>query len=137
MLLSRELYEDLGEFEESYFAYYEEIDLCLRARRAGHTPMLEPAAEISHEGHRGFASGMSRVAAYLKARNLWRFATLRLRRGWLVLFAPGYFMMTLVSAIGYLLRGESAVVGAMMGGVVAGLRGEKGRPPDELFEQGV
>ncbi len=137
VFLTRELYEQLGGFEESYFAYYEEVDLCLRAARAGHRPMVAPAAEVAHQGHRGFAYGMSTVSAYLKARNLWRLARLRLAAPWFLLFAPGYFLMTLASAAGYLLRGQSRVVGAMAGGVVAGLRGEHGRPPAQLFEPGL
>jgi len=134
LLVSRRLYDRVGGFDEDYFAYYEETDLCLRAARAGMRSRVEPAAEIAHAGHRGFGSGLSRVAAYLKARNLWCMGSKRLgAAGWL-LFVPGYFAMILTSMLGYALRGQLAIVTAMMAGVSAGLAGDGGRPPQKLFD---
>jgi GT2 family glycosyltransferase len=134
LLLSRTFYERVGTFDEDYFAYYEEVDLCLRAGRAGMRPRVEPGAEIAHVGHRGFGSGLSRVAAYLKARNLWRMGARRVgAAGWL-LFAPGYLCMIVASMATYLLRGQPAVVRAMAAGVAAGIDGRDGRPPQSLFD---
>ena len=91
-------------------------------------------SEIAHRGHRGFGAGLSRVAAYLKARNLWRLG----RReasvlGWPV-FVAGYFVMIGASMAGYLLRGQPRIVAAMAAGVTAGLRGGEGPPPPVVFD---
>lgn len=48
--IRRSLIEDLGFFDERYFLYYEETDLCLRAKRHGWHIDLVPAAVIEHEG---------------------------------------------------------------------------------------
>ena len=55
MLLTRELLEGLapgGEvFDEAYSpGYFEDSDLCLRAREAGFTLLYEPGAEVLHHG---------------------------------------------------------------------------------------
>jgi GT2 family glycosyltransferase len=40
--------EDIGPLDERFFMYGEELDWCLRAKRAGWTVMYYPAAEIVH-----------------------------------------------------------------------------------------
>lgn len=49
MLLSRSLLESVGLFDERFFMYYEDFDLCLRARRAGFRLLLVPAARMWHQ----------------------------------------------------------------------------------------
>jgi GT2 family glycosyltransferase len=133
MLVSRSLFERLGGFDEGYFAYYEEVDYCLRAWRAGLRPLVEPCAEIAHRGHRGFGSGLNFVAAYLKARNLWRLGQQRVGVAGRLLFVPGYFLMLVASIAGYTLRGQIRVVRGMLAGMTAGFRGEQGPPPSWIF----
>lgn len=134
MLVSRELWERVGGFDDEYFAYYDEVEYCLRARAAGMKARVEPMSEIAHRGHRGFGSGLSRVAAYLKARNLWRLGRREASLlGWPA-FVAGYFLMIGVSMAGYLLRGQPRIVAAMAAGVAAGLRDLEGRPPPVVFD---
>jgi GT2 family glycosyltransferase len=134
MLISRDLYNRVGGFEEAYFAYYEEVDYCLRARRVGMPPRVEPGAEIAHTGWRGFGGGMTGLAAYLKARNLWQLGSRRLDLLEKLVFVPGYFAMLGLSMLGYLFRGRISVLVAMGRGAAAGIGGETGRPPDFVFE---
>lgn len=47
-LARRSVLEALGGFDESYFMYLEDTDLCLRAERAGYTVLFEPRAVVSH-----------------------------------------------------------------------------------------
>ncbi|MFN4243207.1 MAG: glycosyltransferase family 2 protein [Tepidisphaerales bacterium] len=48
MLVRRELWERLGGMDEGYFMYFEEVDFCLRARRAGWLCHYVPAARVVH-----------------------------------------------------------------------------------------
>ena len=48
LFMRRELFEELGGFDERYFVYYEEVDLCLRARRSGWASYHLDDAEVVH-----------------------------------------------------------------------------------------
>lgn len=50
LLVRRSAFEDVGGFEESFFMYYEEVDLCRRLERAGWETHYVPTARIRHEG---------------------------------------------------------------------------------------
>jgi GT2 family glycosyltransferase len=50
LLMSRECYEALGGWDETYFLYSEETDLALRARDAGLLTRYEPRAVAVHIG---------------------------------------------------------------------------------------
>jgi GT2 family glycosyltransferase len=50
LLIRRSIWEQLGGFDESFFMYGEETDLCLRARKLGHKCMICPDATIIHYG---------------------------------------------------------------------------------------
>jgi GT2 family glycosyltransferase len=50
LLVRRDVFEELGGFEESYFAYYEESDLCWRARIAGYDVRVVTSSTITHIG---------------------------------------------------------------------------------------
>lgn len=45
----REVLEKAGVFDERYFMYFEETDLCQRAHRAGWSVVVVPAARVWHE----------------------------------------------------------------------------------------
>ncbi len=60
MLLRREVVEQIGYLDETFFAYQEDADYCARARAAGWTVYYFPAARIVHYG----GQGGSRVHPY-------------------------------------------------------------------------
>ncbi len=50
LLIPRSIWLALGGFDEAFFMYGEEADLCLRAKRIGAQPMVTPEATIVHYG---------------------------------------------------------------------------------------
>jgi N-acetylglucosaminyl-diphospho-decaprenol L-rhamnosyltransferase len=50
LLIDRELWEQLHGFDESFFMYGEEADLCYRAKSYGAKPLVTPNATIVHYG---------------------------------------------------------------------------------------
>jgi len=56
MVFRREVFASIGGFDERYFLYYEDVDLCRRLRRNGYDVRLVPAATVIHfarrESHR-------------------------------------------------------------------------------------
>jgi GT2 family glycosyltransferase len=50
LLVDRDLWQRVGGFDDRYFLYGEDVDLCLRAARLGATPMFTPTAGYRHGG---------------------------------------------------------------------------------------
>jgi len=48
LLVRRECLDDLGGLDESFFLYYEDVDLCRRARQRGWTVWYEPGLRVIH-----------------------------------------------------------------------------------------
>jgi N-acetylglucosaminyl-diphospho-decaprenol L-rhamnosyltransferase len=48
LLVRRDLWCELQGFDERYFMYGEDVDLCLRARRLGYRPAVSPSIAITH-----------------------------------------------------------------------------------------
>ena len=81
----REVLEALGGWDERYFHFFDEADLCDRARDAGWKSCVVPGEPVRHKvsattGHRGSAR-FNRAQAYYFARNRVRFFARR-SRGW-------------------------------------------------------
>ena len=68
MLIRREVFDAVGLLDEDYFFSFEDLDFCLRARRAGYATAIEPAATAYHEGSRSIGSDSPR-RLYFAARN--------------------------------------------------------------------
>jgi GT2 family glycosyltransferase len=71
-LLRRDLFGELGGYDERYFAFYEDVDLNVRGRIAGWRFEYLPEAVVWHVGNAAWSEGFSRPAAdnaRLVARN--------------------------------------------------------------------
>lgn len=71
-LLRRQPFDRLGGYDESYFAFYEDVDLNVRARIAGWRFEYVPEAVVWHVGNASWSEGFQRPAAdnaRLVARN--------------------------------------------------------------------
>ena len=87
MLLRRSAFEAVGGFDEAYFMYFEDMDLCLRLARAGWRVVFEPRAAVQHT-----VGGSTRSAPYRKVynhhRSALRFYCRRYARDPRILLAP-------------------------------------------------
>lgn len=52
MLFRAEDYRRIGGFDEDFFLYYEDVDICARLRKAGHEVLACPKAQVIHEARR-------------------------------------------------------------------------------------
>lgn len=67
-LYRRELFEEIGLFDESFFAYHEDVDLGFRAQLAGYRCLFMPKAIVYHK-HQKTSSRIPRLLVYLNQRN--------------------------------------------------------------------
>jgi GT2 family glycosyltransferase/glycosyltransferase involved in cell wall biosynthesis len=68
MLVRRQVFEAVGDLDEDYFFGFEDIDFCLRAKRAGFETVLACGARAYHEGS-GSIGARSTRRLYFAARN--------------------------------------------------------------------
>lgn len=74
LMLRHSAYEAAGGFDERFFLYFEETDLCLRARRAGWLSVYLPQSRVMHIG--SVSTGMKtwkRVPPFWFDSRLWYF----------------------------------------------------------------
>jgi GT2 family glycosyltransferase len=119
LLMSRECYEALGGWDETYFLYSEETDLALRARDAGLLTRYEPRSVAVHIGGQ---SGRSHRTHSMQMVN--RVRLYRRRHGALASWA--YYWLIVANQMSKVPRGRRESWHA----VVALLR--PGRRPAEL-----
>lgn len=50
VMMRRSVLDEIGLFDETFFLYFEETELCLRAARAGHRTDYLPASKVAHIG---------------------------------------------------------------------------------------
>jgi hypothetical protein len=122
-MVSAELLRKIGPLAEEYFLYFEDADLCFRAREAGWRVEIEPRALARHDAGSAL-QGLSGLAAYCRARGRIHFS-----RRWA---PPGSraALARLRFAVPRLFRGGAAGRGAL-----DGLRGRMGPPPERLFSR--
>ncbi|HKY51831.1 MAG TPA: glycosyltransferase family 2 protein [Candidatus Limnocylindria bacterium] len=70
LFIDRALFERLGGFEEKFFCYLEDVDLCLRARLAGERVRQCASAVVHHAGGASTDGGRSAFSLTLGRRNL-------------------------------------------------------------------
>ncbi len=101
-LYRRRMLDEIGLYDERYFAYMEDVDLAIRARISGWGCVSVPAAVVLHAGAGSSGGGVSRFSVRLTTKNIC--ATI-------IKSVPGPLMP-------FMLAGA---VGTLVGGLVSGL----------------
>jgi len=96
IMLKRTLFEHVERFDDDYFMYGEDIDLCHKVKQAGSKNYYVPRATVVHLGGGSAKKAHSDFSIVMMRESVWRF--LRKTRG--VTYAAGYRSTMLVSAIG-------------------------------------
>jgi GT2 family glycosyltransferase len=129
----RDVWEHLGGFDESYFHYFEDADLCERAAHLGYASFVIPDPLVRHRVSAAIAEAgadrLNRPQSYYFARNRWRFLRRNMR---------GPRLLTSLAAQPLLVAYECAqAIGARnwpevrgrVEGLIAGVLGHSGQHP--------
>lgn len=68
-ILRREMFDQMGGFDDDLFAYFEDVDLCIRARLAGWEFAFDPRSVVWHRCGATSGGSRSRRTRYLITRN--------------------------------------------------------------------
>ncbi|MDD3487046.1 MAG: glycosyltransferase family 2 protein [Candidatus Moranbacteria bacterium] len=69
MCVRKNMFESLGGFDENFFMYFEDVDLCLRAKNAGYKIAVVPRARVFHAGGKSFESEREKKKYYYASQD--------------------------------------------------------------------
>jgi N-acetylglucosaminyl-diphospho-decaprenol L-rhamnosyltransferase len=125
MLVRPAVFRRVGLFDEAYFLYWEEIDLCVRARKAGYELLMARDVTVLHGGD---GDGLlKKHRAYYMWRNQVRFSLKNYGlAGGLIFLARRFLLANPREIVRYLARGQKSLALSGLAGLWAGVRGEVG-----------
>ncbi len=96
MMIRREVVEQIGYLDERYFAYQEDTDYCLQARKAGWKVYFVPTAQVIHHGGKGGSSVNPYFGVYQWHRSYYLYYRKNLAKDYPFWFHPFYYFVMLV-----------------------------------------
>lgn len=88
LCIRKDLFRSLNGFDEGFFLYFEDMDLCVRAKALGYRTIFHPGISFRHKGGSSFASFVEKKRAFYRSqerffrkyRPAWEAAFVRLFR---------------------------------------------------------
>lgn len=71
MLIKKKVFRKLGGFDENFFVFLEDSDLCLRTRKLGYDVYFNPSSEIIHLWGQSIKRDKTRKRFYYQSQNLY------------------------------------------------------------------
>jgi N-acetylglucosaminyl-diphospho-decaprenol L-rhamnosyltransferase len=71
MLVRRDVFETLGGFDETFFLYFEDVDLCRRARQAGKDVLYFPDLTFLHIGGKSSSSSQKQKHYFYASQDIY------------------------------------------------------------------
>jgi GT2 family glycosyltransferase len=109
VLYRRDAFLAAGGFDETFFCYFEDMDLAFRLRLCGARFLYLPQARVRHVGSASIGQ-KSDLARYLGHRNLvWTFVK-NMPPALFWRFLPGHILLNLMSLLVFSLRGQPGAI---------------------------
>lgn len=106
-LYRRSAFEQAGGFDESYFCYYEDVDLGVRLRLLGHRSWYVADAVVRHVGSGITGKGSAFVTKHTQRNRIWTFVK-DMPSPWLWLLLPLHLFYQLAALLHYARQGQLA-----------------------------
>lgn len=129
LLIRREVLEAIGLLDEGYHMYAEDVDFCLRARKAGFECRYVPESRLWHKISSASGGGLTAYKLYHRIVSTARL--FRLHFPWYSYFTlvPVQVFLTLKFLVALLGRGQGDLIRAAIRGIVDLLRGKRRARP--------
>jgi GT2 family glycosyltransferase len=125
LLARKELLVQVGLFDAQYFAYMEDVDLCLRARRGGFEVWMVGEVAVLHASSQATGGGYNPRRKYMMGVNSIWFLRRHAHAGqWLRFVVFDVLSLPFLWLAG-LFRGRGKAVAAKALGILDGLRGKR------------
>jgi len=115
MLVRREVFEKIGLFDENYFLYVEDTDLCYRVKEAGYKIYVTPKSKIFHKVNSSTKKNNSILPLYYTTRNRLYFAKKNFKRTFYLALIYLSFVMT-IKAVCWIIIGRANSVKTVIHG---------------------
>ena len=125
MLVRRAVFEDVGMLQGDYFAYHEDVELCVKAGSAGHRTLVVGELLARHDAHSSTGGGYNPTRKYLMGMNtVWFLREHGTLGRWLSFLVYDVLSLPFVWCfrVG---RGEGAAVRAKAMGMLDAARGRR------------
>jgi GT2 family glycosyltransferase len=113
MLVRRRIFEKVGTFDENYFLYVEDTDLCYRTKKAGFKIVVTPKSKIFHKVNRSTKENFSALPLYYATRNRLYFAKKNFRATFYLTLVYMLIVMT-IKSIYWIIFGQDKYVKAII-----------------------
>lgn len=116
--LRRTAFDDVGGFDEDFFFFVEDVDLCRRMWNAGWEVWFVPAAEVTHAWGGSWTKRPVRFL-WMHQRNLFRYVTKHYRGAWVLAYpviAAGLIVRFMLLALRWLITKRSVPEHRSLGG---------------------
>lgn len=128
LLVPLQLFRDAGVLDDAFFVYYDDTDLCRRAREAGYRIIREPASVIWHRKGATLGGQSTAFGCYYLARNRPYLMRKHLGRGPRFWAFTAYYLPTRSARIAaWSLTGHRELAAATLAGLRDFARGRMGR----------
>jgi len=104
MLIRKAVLDQIGYFDERFFAYQEDADFCIRAREAGWKIYYYPTAKITHFGGQGGSSVQPYRSIWAWHKSYYQYYRKHFARDYFFIFNWFYYLAMVLKLIYSLLK---------------------------------
>jgi GT2 family glycosyltransferase len=130
LLVRSAVLREVGLLDPGYHMYAEDVDLCLRARRAGHGCRYEPRSRVYHRISASSGGGLSPYKVYHRAASALRLFRIHASPLQWITVPPVQGLLALGFLARQILGGRGGTARAMLRGLVDGVRGRRRSGPE-------
>ena len=135
MLIKRDVFFKVGLFDENYFLYAEDTDLCLRTVRAGYNIYVTPKSKIFHKVNSSTKKSFIALPLYYTTRNRLYFTRKNFHSSYFITVLYLLFVM-FIKSIYWFFTGRINNIASVSRAFADFFKGKVGKVDPKYFSQG-